>query len=405
MLDDDAGRRAARSLLSLWLALLASATAWVAAAQAADCEQQPESAEPPPPAHLALELNRGICIDRQFRQIPPEPIMRFTRADVRMIKAMGFEFVKLIVNPEPLMQAGRLDREKRTYLEQIVAQVVDEELPVVVCLHPEWEFKRRVLSDLAAFATYRLFLQDVSEFLGARWSARQLALQLMTEPVTEGLDWNDLQPQLWQTARRALPQHTLILAGDQVGKIEGLLTTRPVPDPNVLYSFTFYDPFLFTLQGGEWLTPAWWSHLGPVPYPVDPDLLAARTPDLLARIPPEPPAWRAAVSQELQEYGAAGWNERVIADRIQRLADWNQSHGGGLKIWCAEFGCYQRTVAAEDRCRYLRDVRAAMEAHGIGWAYWSYNETFTALTADRTPFGPADRQTPDRMVLEALLGP
>ena len=52
-----------------------------------------------------------------------------------------------------------------------------------------------------------------------------------------------------------MPGHTLILAGDQVGKIEGLITTEPVDDENVMYSFTFYDPFLFTLQGAAWLTP------------------------------------------------------------------------------------------------------------------------------------------------------
>ena len=86
------------------------------------------------------------------------------------------------------------------------------------------------------------------------------------------------------------------------------------------------------------------------------------------------------------------------------LTQWNQAHGGRLRIWCAEFGCYQQTVAAADRCRYLQDVRTAFEANGIGWAYWSYNETLTVMTPDRTPFGPADRQTPDQQLLQALSG-
>ena len=49
----------------------------------------------------------------------------------------------------------------------------------------------------------------------------------MTEPGGNALDWNDLQPRMWQAARRAMPEHTLILAGDQVGKVEGLITTHP----------------------------------------------------------------------------------------------------------------------------------------------------------------------------------
>ncbi|MBM4091627.1 MAG: glycoside hydrolase family 5 protein [Planctomycetes bacterium] len=355
-----------------------------------------------PPARLALELKRGICLDRQFRTIPPEAIMRFTRDDIRLIKSMGFEFVKLIVNPEPLMTDHRLDGGKREYLHQIVTQVVDEGLPVVVCIHPEWEFKTKILGDRAEFAQFLLFLRDIAEFLAARWPADQLALQLMTEPVTDAIPWNELQPQMWQVARRAMPGHTLILAGDQVGRIEGLITTQPVEDENVLYSFTFYDPFLFTLQGATWLTPAWWSHLGPVPYPSSPDIIEARLPSLVDRIPAEPAEWRTTVTQHLKDYGAARWNAQTVETRIQLLDAWNKSHGGRLKIWCAEFGCYQRTVAAEDRYQYLRDVRTALEKYDIGWAYWSYNETLTVMTPDRTPFGPADRQTPDQRLLQML---
>ncbi|MHB8973362.1 MAG: glycoside hydrolase family 5 protein [Pirellulaceae bacterium] len=358
----------------------------------------------PPPARLALALNRGISIDRQFRTIPPEPIMRFTRDDVRLIKSMGFEFVKLIVNPEPLMSDSRLDSQKRAYLQQIVTEVVEGGLPVVVCIHPEWEFKQKILGDRVAFARFLVFLQDVGEFLAAHWPPDVLALQLMTEPVTDSIPWNELQPQMWQVTRRTMPGHTLILAGDQVGKIEGLITTEPVDDENVLYSFTFYDPFLFTLQGAAWLTPPWWSQLGPVPYPSSPEIISAQLPGLLSKIAPEPAQWRTTVTQHLKDYGEARWNEQTLAARIGMLTQWNQAHGGRLKIWCAEFGCYQQTVAAADRCRYLRDVRTAFEANGIGWAYWSYNETLTVMTADRTPFGPADRQTPDQPLLQALLG-
>jgi hypothetical protein len=84
--------------------------------------------------------------------------------------------------------------------------------------------------------------------------------------------------------------------------------------------------------------------------------------------------------------------------------DWNRSYGGRLRIWCAEFGCYQRTIEAAARYRYLGDVRDTFEKNGIGWAYWSYNETFTVMTAERQPFGPARALRPDRKLLEVLLG-
>lgn len=358
----------------------------------------------PPPAKPALELNRGICIDRQFRTIPPEPGMKFTREDILLIKAMGFEFVKLLVNPEPLLAGSRLDDTKKGYLQEMVDLAVNGGLPVIVCIHPEWEFKKRILGSETEFAAFLPFLEDTARFLAGGWRPKQLAFQLMTEPVTEHLHWNDLQPRMWQTVRRVMPEHTLILAGDQVGKIDGLISTEPVNDANVMYSFTLYDPFVLTLQGGEWLTPGLWAYLGKVPYPSSPEIIAEQKQAILEKIPADPPEWRAAAEGMLIGYGNERWNKEKIAGKIRKLVDWNNAHGGGLKIWCAEFGCYQRTIAPEDRYRFMRDMREVFEENGIGWAYWSYNETFTVMTPERQAFGPAALQTPDTKMLEALLG-
>ncbi len=356
-----------------------------------------------PAARLALDLKRGISIDRQFRRIPPESIMRFTQQDVQLIKSMGFDSIKVLVNPEPLMEGGHLDPARQWYLQEMVELVVKEGLPVVVCIHPEWEFKTKILSDEGEFARFLGFLEETARFLAAGWGPDQLVLQLMTEPGGNTLDWNRLQPRMWEAARRAMPKHTLILAGDQVGRIEGLLTTQPVDDPNVAYSFTFYDPFVLTLQGGEWLTPPLWSHLGSIPYPCSAELMNDRLPTILQRIPHTPADWRPAAEGLLREYGQAGWNREKILASIRRLADWRARHGGGLKIWCAEFGCYQRTIEPVDRYRYLQDVRDAFEECDIGWAYWSYNETLTVLNADRQPFGEASPAEIDRELLEVLV--
>jgi hypothetical protein len=144
--------------------------------------------------------------------------------------------------------------------------------------------------------------------------------------------------------------------------------------------------------------------LGSVPYPSTPEIVAAQKQSILARIPADPPDWRPAVDGMLTEYGNARWNKEKIAGYVKKLVDWNTSHGGGLKIWCAEFGCYQRTIDPEVRCRFIKDVREAFEEHQIGWAYWSYNETLTIMTPERQPFGPAKGLTPDTMMLKALLG-
>jgi len=48
-------------------------------------------------------------------------------------------------------------------------------------------------------------------------------------------------------------------------------------------------------------------------------------------------------------------------------------------------------------------MRSIFESENIGWTYWSYNETFSVMTKDRTTFGPANEQTPDKEILRVLL--
>ena len=347
---------------------------------------------------------RGICIDRQVRTIPPEAGMRVDRDDLRLIKSMGFEFVKLLVNPAIVKAGDRLDAASFDYFDGILDFAAMEKLPAVVCVHPEDDFKRRVLGNAGEFEQFSGFMASLGRHLAKRWTPRQVALQLMTEPYgtspnpADWNHWNRLQHRLWKAVRSAMPGHTLILSGDMTGALEGLDNIEPVDDEHVLYSFTFYEPHLFTWQGGTWRAGVI-PRLKNLPYPSGAATLT-ELPRLLAMMPG---SLRADATAEIERYAAQHWERKTLAARIDRAAAWQQRHGGRVKLWCAEFGCYQEAVDPADRCHYLHDMRSVLEERGIGWAYWSYNETFTAMTRDSKPFWPPTRQTPDRAVLNVLL--
>jgi len=347
-------------------------------------------------------LRRGVCIDRQFRSVPPEPYMRFGRDDIRLLKGLGFDFVKVLLNPEPLLSGASFDPVRVWYVDQLVDSVAVERLPAVVCVHPEPAFKTRALSDPDAFGRFEGFLAGLARRLAQRWSPREVALQLMTEPYggsERREDWNHwdrLQHRLWRAVRAAMPQHTLILSGDRAGSVDGLASITPVPDAQALYSFTFYEPAVFTQQGGTWI-PDDMPYLTPLPYPSGPETLAC-----LHRLQSGAPTeWRDSIRRRVELYASERWDRRRLERRIGQAVEWSQRHGGA-RLWCAEFGCYQ-AAPCEDRLRWLREVREAFEKNGIGWAYWSYNETFTLMAEPRVPFGPASAQTPDAQVVAALL--
>lgn len=363
------------------------------------------SAKPTAPAaKLRLKLERGIAIDRQIRAIPPGPYATINREDIRLIKSMDFEFVKLLINPA-VFQTGRgLNFGNMWYFEQIVNFGVEQRLPVVVCIHPENEFKIECLQDKAKFENLLGFYRELAVYIARRWNPDQLAIQLMTEPFgssSKADDWNywdTLQHRIWKVVRQFMPAHTMILSGDMTGQIEGLCDITPVIDANVMYSFTFYEPHIFSFQGGSW-QPGGIQYLKEIPYPSNPDIVSSMQ-NYLSAVPEQS---KAAMKAEIERYAVENWNRDRLKARMQQLVDWNQYYGGGrLKIWCAEFGCYQGANAV-DRCRYIQDMRSLFDANHIGWSYWSYNETFSAMTSNRTPFGAASEQVPDGDILKALM--
>jgi endoglucanase len=382
-----------RRILSLFLAVLA-----VSAGMALGDESVTSNLAKP-----ILKLERGICIDRQLRSIPPEDMNVIQRDDIRLIKSMGFEFVKLIINPAVIKSEGDLDASHIWYLDQVVQRTVDEELPVVVCIHPEPDFKQTVLNDVDEFSRFVSFMKTLAGRMADRWGPDQLAFQLMTEPFACSADrndwnhWDKLQRQLWTAIRSKMPKHTLILSGDTMGSVDGLFNITPVNDDNVLYCFTFYEPLVFTQQGtGEKSGDMF--YLRNLPYPSGPHILTVM-PTILASVP-EP--WKADITRRIEHYAREQWDERRVAARFGRLAEWRKLHGGKVGLWCAEFGCYEAAPAA-DRCCYLSQVRTLFDKLGIGWCYWSYNETFTVMDANRKRYGPANEQTPDSAVLNALM--
>jgi hypothetical protein len=41
---------------------------------------------------------------------------------------------------------------------------------------------------------------------------------------------------------------------------------------------------------------------------------------------------------------------------------------------------YRKAAKPEDRASWLKDVRTALEKHGIGWAMWDYSGGFGVVT-------------------------
>lgn len=343
------------------------------------------AAEPSPPA----VLRRGVNLTNWFR-FPADPSPRALRAYIgdpalADLRRAGFTFVRLAVDPGVLARCGLgFDPDRLALLGEAVGRIERQGLAVLVEVHPEhWREERADEERTKLLAAWQAIAPVLRGFDPALTFP-----EILNEPVFERDPdgWAALQAEVSGVVRAILPHSTLILAGNRWGSVPGLLRLTPLADRRIIYSVHVYDPPAFTTLGAYQrdLDPA---VLGRLPFP-------GGTQDRCMATTAAGDA-NGATQAAVREYCAADWGPARIAPIIRAAAAWGRAHG--VPVLLAEFGARNRP-AERARLGWLRAMRQAAEAEGIGWALWGYEDGFGL--AIRRP--PGLRPALDPGVLDAL---
>jgi endoglucanase len=322
----------------------------------------------------AAHIRRGINLSMWYAQSSDYTAQALasntTAADFKLVHDLGFDHVRLSINPVPLIAdeaKGTLKPDAMARLSDTVQQITAAGLVVVLDIHPDEGWKHVVtLTDEGASEFFLFWANFAQSF--ATSDPQKVYFEVLNEP--EGVNtyrWAGVQARAIATIRRQVPQHTIIATGESFGSIDGLLAIEPVRDQNVIYSFHDYEPMVFTHQGATWAGDAL-TNLRNVPYPSSPDL-----------VHPLMYTQRDDTSRSiLAQYGHQQWNIDKMATRIDLAVEWAaQRH---VPLWCGEFGVYKAFAAPADRARWISDMRTTLEKEGIGWNMWDYQGSFALVT-------------------------
>ena len=336
-------------------------------------------------------LRRGINLSGWFTHGPSDPAhlqSAVTADDVQRIRRMGFDHVRLPVDPAVLAPGGTfeaVDPDALYYLEDAVRLVLDGGLTIVVDLHPDERFGLRLATEPATLDRLAAIWTQLARRLGAHDPDR-VYFEALNEPgITDAAAWARIQGRLVAAIRQGAPHHTIVATGHAWSGVEHLEALRPLDDPNVIYAFHLYEPYAFTHQGAAWASDPV-GGLSRVPYPSSP---AAVAPALAKTSNP-------AARQMLNAYAEERWDAAAIDGLVDRAAAWRDKYGA--PVICTEFGAFRTVSPAEDRAAWLRDVRTALERRQIGWTAWEYAGGFGVVD------GPAGQRVIHAQTARALLG-
>jgi aryl-phospho-beta-D-glucosidase BglC (GH1 family) len=320
----------------------------------------------------AQHLKHGINASEWFAQSPNDysaaRTNRYTDdGDIALMAKLGFDHVRLSIDATPLEKGPQgkdgLNAEFMARLDHAVDAMLAQGLAVQIDLHPEEPYKLRLRSGDEGVGRMTMLWRKLAAHYATR-DPEKVFFEIMNEPeVSDPYRWAGIQAEVAAAIREVAPRNTLIATGPNYSGISDLLTQHPLPDGNVIYTFHFYNPHEFTHQGAGWGAP-WWSYTHGIPYPATESSMQ----ELVKEVPD------ASSRFALESYWLDHWDGHRIRLTIDEAAEWGKSNN--VPLICNEFGTYREHTDAGSRMNWIRDVRTALQADGIGWTMWDYRGGF-----------------------------
>lgn len=323
---------------------------------------------------------------------PQRPVP--TPDDLRRLRATGLDFIRLPVDPGPFLAANATTRAKLLdMVDAAVTATLDAGLGIIVNVQANgathyWNPDRMVSSTAAPeFAAYRGLVGELAGRL-ARFTPGMVALEPVNEPPQscDSNVWSQVQASLLTAARASSQTLPLVVTGGCGSMVSGLAALDPAPlaaSEPILFTFHFYEPYLFSHQGAPWMREPVYRALNNVPWPASAGSLDATLASVRARMAQDTEtseadkqAAYAETERVLKVYFDAKPDRWFIDKYLSQARAWTDAHGiAPERVIMGEFGALRTDahyVAAPnpDRARYISDVRQSAEAAGFPWAFW-----------------------------------
>ncbi|MDH5609575.1 MAG: glycoside hydrolase family 5 protein [Cyclobacteriaceae bacterium] len=308
-------------------------------------------------------FHKGVNLTNWF-QAPNAQQMHFERYDkddFETIKAMGCDVIRLPINLHAMAGAApayKLDTLFLLRLDQAVTWAEELGLYFILDNH---SFDPATDTDPAIGD----ILNHVWKQLASRYQDRTqlLVYEILNEPHGIADDtWGAIQQEVIDVIRSVDKRHSIMVGGANWNSFHNLKNIPVYDDDNLIYTFHFYDPFLFTHQGATWVAPSM-KPLAGVPFPTG-----------SAELPPMPATFSGTwLETAYQRYSSEGTAVRV-RELIDIAVAFQQERM--VPVFCGEFGVHIPSSPQNDRVYWYKTVRSYLEQKGISWTSWDYHGSF-----------------------------
>lgn len=326
-------------------------------------------------AKVMAELSRGYNITN-WLEAAAFSSFEYDEAYVKSLAAAGFKALRLPIDLDLYIVAEsgsgdalslELSENLFTVLDSFDAWTAKHGLSFTIDYH-QYDSSLNLMDPASVDRVIALWRAVAEHFAGN--PRTDLYYELMNEPelasgatvALAAAPWTAVAERAIATIRAQDAVHPIIFGDVNWYGIDTLAKRTPFADENIVYAFHFYDPFIFTHQGADWVDMA--STHG-IPYPYEPARWSEHASDF--GLTKEQPDW---IWSQFRSYNVAG-TRAALFNRVAQAKRWGVAHG--VPVICNEFGAYDVASLPEDRLRYYSDLVGIFEQLEIPWQHWFMN--------------------------------
>ena len=336
--------------------------------------------------HAQVPFHKGVNLTQWFQAPSAGQIQfsRFTKKDFENIKSLGCDVIRLPVNFHAMTSGApdyTLDPLLFKFLDQAVAWSEELEIYLMLDNHsfdPLVDTQPAVEDILVkVWAQLAMHYKDRGPFL---------LYEILNEPHGIGdVIWGSIQQSVINAIRAHDQQHYIVVGGTNYNSYTTLDDIPVYDDDKIIYTFHFYDPFLFTHQGASWVSPSL-VPLADMPFPYRPSAM-----------PSLPSGFQETwIQSAYNNYAQDG----TLA-RVKQLLDVAVSFktARNVPVFCGELGVYIPNSDPVERVAWYKEVSSYLNEHDIPWAVWDYTGGFGLFEANSNELFEYDLNVP---LLEAI---
>lgn len=313
-------------------------------------------------AESSPRFTRAVNISGWFETASARHILprRYDAQDFRDLAAIGVEAIRLPIDVHAMSSSSperAVDPLLLDFLDMAIGWAEEAGLYIIIDNH---SFDPVIPTDSDIEST----LLAVWPQIASRYRDRSdlVLYEILNEP--HGIDparWARVQGNVIKAIRSVDARHWIVVGGADFNSIAQMERLPRYEDDRLVYTFHFYEPYVFTHQGTFWTKPSLKELIG-IPFPS-------------TRSAPRPPAslrgtW---LEDALKTYPVKGTEASVLRALEAPI---RFSRERNVPVFCGEIGVFLANTGPEDRVRWYTLVRNRLEEGGLSWALWDAYGSF-----------------------------